>query len=36
MIYKLLKAKLAAIKSLKHKKSNLYLNQFECVYEDFD
>ena len=35
MIYKLLKAKLAAIKSYKHN-SNLYLNQFECVYEDFD
>ena len=36
MIYKLLKkAKLTVIKSYKHN-SNLYLNQFECVYEDFD
>ena len=34
MIYKLLKAKLVAIKSFKHK-SNLDLNPYESVYEDF-
>ena len=35
MIYKLLKAKLADIKSIKHN-NNLYINPYESVYEDFD